>query len=126
MSHSNGATKPKAAKSQAEIPASVVALHAAKVDYDREGWQALNDAKNALEDEIAYARVLARKGLPAEQGWRAEKGDPRLAAWLSVHEKALNGAVEAINQAGNQCDYKALALHGERLAKIATICGGGA
>ena len=42
---------------------------------------AIRAAKDRMDDETAYARVLARRGLPAE-AW--PEGDPRLDAWRSI------------------------------------------
>ena len=51
--------------------------------------EAIREARDRMDDETAHARVLARRGLPAE-AWA--EGDPRLAAWRTILWERLPSA----------------------------------
>lgn len=61
-----------------------------------EAYHAFARAKEALQDEIAHARYLARRGLLLDHGITGS--DPRAVAWRSIHADNLTVSLRRIDE----------------------------
>lgn len=82
-----------------------------KTDEERTRYYELQDAKEALEDEIAAARTSARRGLAPDRAWsmtrmtiedgqETVREDPRLVAWKKVAWDRLKASVRSLGGYG--------------------------
>jgi hypothetical protein len=82
-------------------PAEILAMPLPHFRTSEKGWERLWDREKAikslkarLEDELAYARVLARQGELPEGDWKAE--DPRRQEWRKACWALARAAVEQV------------------------------
>lgn len=60
----------------------------------------LEEAREQIEDEVAYARVLARRFALPEKAWPGTATDPRRAAWRDVLWDRARAAAETLRYDG--------------------------
>lgn len=81
-------------------------------------------AREAMRDEVAMARVLARRGSQPEPEWRKEADDPRLEAWREVHSEAIEKSIKSLEESVKAQDFIGIAQKSMALADHARACAG--
>lgn len=76
-------------------------------------------AQSEAQEEVTYAKVMARLGKPPEPGW-TEQDDPRLLAYLEVMQSEVRVAARRIDEltgysAGESIDMEALQVAAQHL-----------
>lgn len=78
-----------------EIPERASDLHAFplhRLDYHNANWSAIHERQQILSEEVAYAKVLGRRGTPLDAEWTKDEDDPRLLAWRESVVSSLRDA----------------------------------
>ena len=82
-----------------EIPESAADLHAFpihKLSYTHENWATIHERQQILSEEVAYAKVLGRRGTPLDAEWTKDEDDPRLLAWRESVVSSLRDACQVV------------------------------
>ena len=80
------------------LASDILAIDLSDLEYSHPLYREIREAKESINDEVAHARVLARRGLPPEEHWRQDPDDPRLAAWQKVHAETVDEILTALRE----------------------------
>lgn len=83
---------------------------------------AVIQARDAMHDEVAMARVFARRGTAPEPEWLKESDDPRMEAYRTIFAERLKDLVEQIETARSHGLFKVLADKTEALRDLVRSC----